>query len=105
MLIVGGTSGIGFSVAKGALLSLAQSVTIVSSNQARVDDALERLHAATGGKNLPGSLSGAIMDARDLHAIETFFNDIGEIDHLVWTSGDKLRPGFKDIDVEKYKGR
>lgn len=105
MVIVGGSSGIGFSVAKISLLSLAESVTIVSSNQAKVDDALQRLRASIAGKTVPGKLSGTTLDAKDTRAVETFFNNIGEIDHLVWTSGDKLRPGFKDIDIENYKGQ
>lgn len=105
VVIVGGSSGIGFSVAKLSLLSLAESVTIVSSNQAKVDDALQRLRASIAGKTVPGKLSGATLDAKDTRAVEAFFNNIGEIDHLVWTSGDKLRPGFKDIDIENYKGQ
>ena len=73
VVIVGGSSGIGFGVAKGALVSLAQKVIIVSSNQTRVDDALVRLRAATANKNVPGQLSGAVLDAKDLKAIEAFF--------------------------------
>ena len=105
ILIIGGSSGIGLSVAKGALLSLASKVIIASSNKDRVEDALEKLRAVTANKDLPGLISGATLDAKDLKAFEAFFNDIGEIDHLVWTSGDKIKSGFKDINIEAHKGK
>lgn len=104
VLIVGGSSGIGFGVAKGALLSLAEKVIIASSSQQRIDDALERLRTATVGKNLPGKVSGAILNAKEIRNVVAFFDSIGEIDHLVWTSGDALKRGWKDVNLESLKG-
>ena len=43
ILIVGGSSGIGYGVAKLSLLSKASTVIIASSNKSRVDNALSRL--------------------------------------------------------------
>lgn len=104
VVVVGGTSGIGFSVAKASLLSCAASVTIVSSNQSKIDKALERLRAELSGKNLPGRAFGCVLDAKNTRSVEAFFKDIGEIDHLVWTSGDTIKQGFKDVNLETFKG-
>ena len=43
ILVVGGSSGIGFGVAKLCLLEQASLVTIASSNKAKVDNAVSRL--------------------------------------------------------------
>ena len=45
IIVIGGSSGIGYSVAKASLLSLAEHVTIASSSQAKVAAAVERLLA------------------------------------------------------------
>ena len=105
VVVVGGTSGIGFSVAKGSLLSLAARVVVASSTQARVDNAVARLREVVSEKSgLPGKVDGSVLDVKDLHAVEAFIVGLGEFDHLVWTSGNKLRMGFKDVDLETFKG-
>lgn len=104
VVVVGGTSGMGFGVAKGALYQRAARVLVASSTQARVDSAIQRLREEVGGKGLPGKIEGAVFDAKDMRAVETFIVNVGEIDHLVWTSGDKIRSGFKDVDLETFKG-
>lgn len=103
VVIFGGTSGIGFAVAKAALLSRAAKVIIASSNQANVDDAVVRLRVA--GKDIVGEVTGAAVDAKNLRSVEEFVDNLGEIDHLVWTSGDRHRPGLKDVDLETLKGK
>ena len=104
IVIAGGTSGIGFSVAKGALLTLAAHVIVASSTQTKVDDAVERLRAIIAENKLPGKVSGLVFDARDSKSIEALFSTVGEIDHLVWTSGDKgFVPGFKNVDIDAHK--
>ena len=105
IVIVGGSSGLGFGVAKASLLNLASEVIIASHSKERVDNAISRLEAAISGKNVPGKLTGLTLDARDLKAVKTFTLELGEIDHLVWTSGDPLRLGFMDMDIEGQKGK
>ena len=106
VVVVGGTSGIGFSVAKGALLSRAARVIIASSAQTRVEKGITRLREVLSEKpDLPGEVDGSVLDAKDLHAVGAFIDGIGEFDHLVWTSGDNLRSGLKDIDLETQKGK
>ena len=104
LVIVGGSSGLGFAVAKAALLSLASHVIIASSSPDKVQNAIEKLEQAIGGKGLTGKISGATLNVRDLEAVKTYFANIGEIDHLIWTSGDPLKLGFPDVDITAIKG-
>lgn len=94
VVIIGGTSGIGFAVADASLQAGA-SVAIASSNQQNVDDALSRLPAGTQGYQL---------DVRDEEAIQGFFKEVGKFDHIVYTAGDYLL--FKEIkDITMSEAR
>ena len=109
IVIIGGSSGIGFGVAKASLLSLADHVLIASSSRAKVDAAVQRLLAEPllqGQSNLANRISGDVIDLRDLQTIRNFFDKIGEVDHVVNTAGtfDKLIGEFRSIDLEKHRG-
>jgi NAD(P)-dependent dehydrogenase (short-subunit alcohol dehydrogenase family) len=109
VLVVGGSSGIGFGVAKVALLSLASRVIIASSTPAKVTNAVERLQAVLSesgavGKALPGTVSGEIVDAKSGDNVRNLMSRVGEIDHLVWTSGDGLAVVLEGAELEKSKG-
>lgn len=78
VVIVGGSSGIGFAVAEGALREQAQ-VVIASSKPAHVEAAVKRL--ADGAK-------GLVLDVTDEAAVGAAFGQLGTIDHLVFTAGD-----------------
>lgn len=84
VVVVGGSSGIGFGVAVAALQSLASSVIIASSNADRVAGAVQRLKAY----KLPGEVRGEVVDAKDGAAVKVFAERLGTVDHVVWTSGD-----------------
>lgn len=104
ILVVGGSSGIGFGVAKTSLLSRAAEVIIASSSQSKVDDALARLtQALSGATNVVGKFTGEVVDARDSASVRSLFKKVGELDHVVWTSGDALRLGFLDKDLDKQR--
>jgi NAD(P)-dependent dehydrogenase (short-subunit alcohol dehydrogenase family) len=77
VVVIGGTSGIGFAVAKRAS-DLGATVVVGSSYEAKVAAAVERLDAATGAR----------VDLRDETNVASFFNGIGAFDHLVLTAGD-----------------
>lgn len=78
VVVLGGTSGIGFSVAE-ALLSEGAKVVVASSSQSKVDRALARL----------GDLAqGRAVDLRSEDEIKRFFQQVGSFDHLVYTAGD-----------------
>ncbi|EPQ25652.1 uncharacterized protein PFL1_06789 [Pseudozyma flocculosa PF-1] len=93
-LVIGGTSGIGFGVAS-ALIEEGGSVHVASSSSAKVDDAVRRLSSPATQYNADASrvtgstvsLSGPQMEA----SLSALFQEVGgQIDHLVFTSGDAL---------------
>jgi NAD(P)-dependent dehydrogenase (short-subunit alcohol dehydrogenase family) len=83
VIVLGGSSGIGYAVAEYALEEGAQ-VVIGSSHAGRVEAAVAAL-----GSNAQGHA----LDLTDEHAIEAFFSATGSFDHLVFTAGDSLRLG------------
>jgi len=83
VIVLGGSSGIGYAVAEYALEEGAQ-VLIGSSHAGRVEAAVAAL-----GSNAQGHA----LDLTDEHAIEAFFSATGSFDHLVFTAGDSLRLG------------
>ncbi|KAL5529789.1 hypothetical protein ACEPAG_5776 [Sanghuangporus baumii] len=105
VLIVGGSSGIGYGVAKASLLSRASKVIIASSSKARVEAALVRLQndITATGLIVEGTTSGEVVNAKDSKNVKDLLERVGEIDHLVWTSGDSLRTSFPDIDLDANK--
>jgi len=100
VVVVGGSSGIGYSVAKGSLEHGA-TVIISSSSQARIDAAVARLLKTN--PLFEGKISGLPMDAKDVKSIEAFWDKVGKFDHLVWTAGDPLLMNFMDEGLEAQK--
>ena len=105
ILVVGGSSGIGYGVAKLSLLSEAARVIIASSSKAKVDNAISRLIAEVSGTipDAKGRLVAGVLDARTGAAVREFLEKVGEIDHLVWTSGDGLPLGFHQMDLDSMR--
>src|SRR4029078_1772784 len=95
VVVIGGTAGIGFAVAELALNEHAK-VTVASSNPANVEGAVKRL--AEGG-------SGVAMDVASANSIAAAVEQLGHIDHLVFTAGDwKARRGpVVDMDLESAR--
>ena len=88
IVILGGSSGIGYGVAKASLLSLADHVLVASSSLAKVDTAVQRPLAEPPLRdqpNLRNRIGGDVLDLKDGDAIRRFFDKIGEIDHLIIT--------------------
>ena len=82
VVVVGGSSGIGLAVAEAALAEGAR-VTIASSQQAKVDAALQALGGAA-----PNRIGGAAFSVNDEAAVAAFFEGLGGLDHLAFTAGD-----------------
>ncbi|MFJ8437183.1 SDR family oxidoreductase [Kitasatospora sp. NPDC094019] len=80
VVVIGGTSGIGFAVARAAAAQ-GSNVVVASSSQDRVDLAV---------KKLGGPAEGIVLDVADEAALAAFFDRIGEFDHLVYTAGEPL---------------
>jgi NAD(P)-dependent dehydrogenase (short-subunit alcohol dehydrogenase family) len=103
VLVIGGSSGIGYAVAKLSLLSDASRVIIASSSKAKVDDALSRL-AKDGGPGAGKRIVGETVDSTVSKEVRALLERVGEIDHLVYTSGGNLKLGFPDIDLDTQRG-
>ena len=107
IVIIGGTSGIGYSIAKGSLISLAEHVVVASSSKSKVDAAVSQLLAEPELQqldNLKGRVAGYPLDLTNSKAIGPFFETVGEIDHLIITSGviaDMVK--FKEADLDEYR--
>jgi NAD(P)-dependent dehydrogenase (short-subunit alcohol dehydrogenase family) len=95
VVVIGGSSGIGFAIARGALAEGA-IVTIGSSSAANVEAAVARLGAGA---------SGSAVDVRDEASVAAFFEHVGAFDHLAFTAGDwgPLRGGgaIAQLDLAK----
>jgi NAD(P)-dependent dehydrogenase (short-subunit alcohol dehydrogenase family) len=98
VVVIGGTSGIGYAVAEGALAEGA-TVFVGSSKAAKVEGAVERLGDGA---------SGSEVDVNDEAAIATFLDKAGGFDHLVFTAGDWGSARFvgplKTMDFETAPG-
>jgi len=105
ILIIGGSSGIGFGVAQ-ACLAFGASVIISSSSQSKVDNAIERL----GGKGdqITGYTVDLLIRAGGIKALESRIEELllkkiaKPIDHYVHTAGDA--PDFRpliEVDLER----
>jgi NAD(P)-dependent dehydrogenase (short-subunit alcohol dehydrogenase family) len=94
VVVMGGTSGIGFATAKAAACRGAE-VTVVSRRPASVDQALA---------DLPPGTRGRAADLTDTVQVRSLFNDLGSIDHLVFTAGEPLALMSLDtLDLDKAR--
>ncbi|KAI9671078.1 MAG: hypothetical protein M1831_005164 [Alyxoria varia] len=92
VLVFGGTSGIGFAVAEGALEHGAQ-VYISSSNPDKLARSLDRLKAAY--PNSANKVRGMTCDLADPERLETnltqLFEYVGKsVDHITFTAGNSI---------------
>jgi NAD(P)-dependent dehydrogenase (short-subunit alcohol dehydrogenase family) len=78
VVIIGGSSGIGFAVAQLALDDGAQ-VVLGSSGADHVTAAVGRLGSGA---------SGSVVDVKNEASVAAFFERTGPFDHLVYTAGD-----------------
>jgi NAD(P)-dependent dehydrogenase (short-subunit alcohol dehydrogenase family) len=83
LLVIGGSSGIGYEVARQAI-ALGGAVTITGRDPDRLTAAGTRL----------GGVATARLDAHDEAALERFFAGLGPVDHVVSMVGDSMSGGF-----------
>ncbi|GAB0112530.1 SDR family oxidoreductase [Acidisoma sp. C75] len=83
VVVLGGASGIGYSVAEGAMREGATAV-VVSRDEGRV---------ATAVAGLPAGAEGHAADLRDEATVQHLFERIGPFDHLAYTAGESLQLG------------
>ncbi|MGD0190753.1 MAG: SDR family oxidoreductase [Rhizomicrobium sp.] len=96
VLVIGGGSGIGLGVAKGAAQEGAK-VLIASRDAKKIADAAKHIGATS-----------AVIDVREEKTIAQFFKNNGAFDHIAFTAGDweGLMPGaLADLDLAKAAER
>jgi len=97
VLVIGGSSGIGFGVAQAAL-EAGSSVAITSSNAAKLATKIAQLQELY--PSAQDRVTGHVCNLADEPNLEqnvaTLFASTGELDHVVYTAGDSL--GFKPLD-------
>ncbi|KAH0835196.1 hypothetical protein AYO21_10902 [Fonsecaea monophora] len=93
VLIIGGTSGLGFGLAEALLEHNVAHLYLSSSRQQRVDSAVSRLQSAyPDSKATITGLACNLGDESTLEAnIKNLFSKIGrKLDHVVFSAGDAL---------------
>ncbi|RWA10712.1 hypothetical protein EKO27_g4381 [Xylaria grammica] len=93
VLVIGGTSGMGFGVSKACVYE-GSTVIIVSSKESRVASAISRLKEANPNAQVEGRVCN-VGNADDLESnVAQLFDSIqGPLDHIVFTAGDELAIG------------
>jgi len=96
ILVIGGGSGIGLGVARGAAREGAK-VVIASRDARKIAEAAKTIGATS-----------AAIDVRDESNVAQFFKDNGAFDHIAFTAGDweGFAPGtLADLDLAKAAER
>ena len=94
VVVIGGTSGIGFAVARAAMADGAE-VIVASSQISKVEAAVARLGEGAGGH---------AVNVKDEPDVAAFFEQIGGFHHLVFTAGDwggREARGFAEVDLTR----
>ena len=97
IVVLGGTSGIGFATAELAAREGA-AIVVASSRRESVDRAI------TG---LPKETEGYALDLSSEEQVRDFFTHLGAFDHLVFTAGERVQLGsmseISQINVEQAR--
>ena len=108
VLVIGGSSGIGFGIAE-ALLEHNATVLISSSSPERVLKAVQRLEGINPTAN--GRIQGIVCNLGSQDNVESevqkLFSKVadgGKLDHVVYTAGDALAVGkFEDFSLKEIQ--
>ncbi|KAF5021125.1 hypothetical protein F66182_6825 [Fusarium sp. NRRL 66182] len=109
VLVIGGSSGIGFGVAEAAVQNGASSVFISSSSQSNISNALERLKASNESTKaqlhgFPCNLGSAETLTTEVQNLFAEVSKSGKLDHVVFTAGDKLAVGkLEDFTLDAIR--
>ncbi|KAF5013068.1 hypothetical protein FDECE_895 [Fusarium decemcellulare] len=108
VLVVGGSTGIGFAVAE-ATLEHGADVIISSSNQTKIENAVRKLEKHIEAAQLPPrKVSGKACDLANPATLEQSVKSLlefaaqdGKLDHVVFTAGDFLTlPSIDSVTLE-----
>jgi NAD(P)-dependent dehydrogenase (short-subunit alcohol dehydrogenase family) len=94
VVVLGGTSGLGFAAARAAAAAGA-SVVVASRSQ-------DGVHRAVSA--LPRGTEGHTVDVTDEAEVRDLFDRLGDFDHLVYTAGEPLMSSaLADTDIEAVR--
>jgi NAD(P)-dependent dehydrogenase (short-subunit alcohol dehydrogenase family) len=106
VLVIGGSSGLGFGVAEAVLECGASKVIVSSSNESRVQAAVAKLKKSSlhSKAEILGHACNLGNEATLESNIKALFSKVGELDHIVFSAGDSLaiKP-LEDIDFAFVK--
>lgn len=109
VLIIGGTSGLGFGLAEALLEHGISHLYISSSRQSKVDASIQRLKSSyPSSKTTITGLACNLGDESTLEEnIQTLFSKIDrKLDHIVFTAGEPLAPTpIGDVSLQSMKTR
>jgi len=92
VVVIGGSSGIGFETARRARSEGAELI-LTGRNAERLQHAASEV----------GALSSAAFDATDPVALDRFFRDLPKIDHVMVTAGRPYYGRLADMDFAKIR--
>jgi NAD(P)-dependent dehydrogenase (short-subunit alcohol dehydrogenase family) len=93
VLIIGGSSGIGYEIARQVG---AEGAHLIIGGR-------DKHKLAAAAKRLGGSVKTAALDAHDEAALTSFFSSLEPIDHLVSMVGDSMAGGFMTTTPETMR--
>ncbi|KAL4867072.1 hypothetical protein BDV12DRAFT_198552 [Aspergillus spectabilis] len=106
VLIIGGTSGLGFGCAEAVLEHGASELILSSSSQSRLNTAISKLKASYPSSSalITGHECNLADEANLASNIQSLFVKIGTLDHIIFTAGDApmLTP-FLSADFPEIK--
>jgi NAD(P)-dependent dehydrogenase (short-subunit alcohol dehydrogenase family) len=110
IVVIGGSSGVGFGVAEACLEEGAATLTITASRVETLNKALMRLKTAY--PSLVSRINGDVLPLGEEKTLEgnvkSFFEKLGQkgkLDHIVFTAGDRLFMGktLAETSLEEIK--
>jgi NAD(P)-dependent dehydrogenase (short-subunit alcohol dehydrogenase family) len=93
VLVIGGSSGIGFEIARQASAQGAELIITGRDNK----------KLETAASKFRGSVKSVALDAHDDEALEAFFATLQPVDHLVSMVGDSMAGGFLTTSPETMR--
>ena len=102
VIILGGTSGIGYGVAKNIIESTKAKIVIASSNEKKVKQAVISLSQLDGGKGRVTGHAVNLDTSVSDDSIEQFLNSVGNFNHLIYTAADPLYhdSNYRNLQIE-----
>jgi NAD(P)-dependent dehydrogenase (short-subunit alcohol dehydrogenase family) len=92
-VVIGGSSGMGFAVAK-MLHSLGHDIVIASRSQDKLEKA----------KEVIGKADSYVLDVTKEKDVSKFFDSIGPFDHLVTSAASFVMGPFLELSLDEAKG-